>query len=65
MKKFSLLVCAMLVLILTSGCGKEETLTLKDNLDVEINSEVKLSSLVKEDSKLELINGEQLVDTSS
>ena len=43
----------------------KETVTLKDNLEFEVNSEVKISALVSEENTVNVLDEDELVDTSS
>ncbi len=44
---------------------QKETILLKENLNYEINSEVKLLSLVSEDNKVKILSEDELIDTST
>ncbi len=44
---------------------QKETILLKDNLNYEINSEVKLLSLVSEDNKVKVLSEDETIDTSN
>ncbi len=61
-KLFSILLFGTLILGLT-GCGNKEVI-VEDELDFEVNSEVKIMSLVSEKNELEIINKDDIVDTS-
>ena len=69
MKKVRFLSLIMLLLIVT-GCGNNKSeqkvdIILNNNLNFEINSELKLSSLVSKKNKVEIINKDEIIDTSS
>ena len=44
---------------------KKESIILNDNLEFEINSEVKLLSLVSDDNKVKIVSEDEIIDTSS
>lgn len=69
MKKVRFLSLIMLLLIVT-GCGNNKSeqkvdIILNNNLNFEKNSELKLSSLVSKKNKVEIINKDEIIDTSS
>lgn len=63
-KVLSMLLLSILVIMLT-GCGKGNTVILKDDLNIEINSEVKVLSLISEKNELEVINKDDIIDTKN
>ena len=46
-----------------TGCGNKNVL-VKENLNFELNSEVKIESLISDENELEIINKDDVVDTS-
>lgn len=53
------------VIILTlCACEKKENINLIENLDVEINSEVKIESFISNSSEINIENGNDLVNTT-
>jgi len=60
MKKILLVLFCLFLMV---GCGKK-TVLLKDNLNLEINEEAKISSLISENNKIEVINKDEMIDTS-
>ncbi len=54
----------LISLLLITGCGKKKLPILKDNLKFEINSEVKIESLIGTKNELEIINKDEIIDTS-
>ncbi len=76
MKRFRWLSVALIILIFTSGCSKKENEpekekvptnyqqpVLKEKLNFEINDNAVLADLLAEDNKIELINGNDVIDT--
>lgn len=64
MKNKILGVFLFLVLTLTlTGCGNKSVL-VKENLDFELNGEVTINSIISDENKLEIINKEDIIDTS-
>ncbi len=61
-KILSILLLGVLVVSLT-GCGNKGVI-VKDKLDFEIDSEVKIMSLISEKNEFEIINKDDIVDTS-
>ena len=66
MKKKVIGLLLIIMVIFTFGCEKEEDkqIKLKDDLNFEINSELKLYSLIEDDSGIEILSDDYLVDTS-
>ena len=68
MKKIrNVIIC--LIIVILCGCfntKKEEKINIStiDNLNIEINSEVKLSSLINNSDEIDLVNSDDLIDTS-
>ena len=63
-KIFGLLL--IITVVFTFGCDKEEDkqLKLKDDLNVEINSELKLYSLIEDFNGIDVVTEDYLIDTS-
>ena len=61
MKK--VLLCLISLLLITA-CGKEKLPILKDKLEFEINSKVKIESLISEENEVEITNKDELLDIS-
>ena len=53
----------ILSLLIITGC-KPKTVMLKDSLKVEINEVFKISSLISENNEVEVINKDEIIDTS-
>ena len=62
-KKILLGFLAIGFLITITGCGNKNVL-VKEKLDFELNSEVKIMSLISAENELEIINKDDIVDTS-
>lgn len=62
MKKYLKIMVLVLTLILLSACTKIE---ISEKLDFEVNSEVKYEDLVKKNEKITLVNGNDLINTST
>lgn len=59
---------ATAVVLIRDNNGQEqvkETVALNDNLEFEINSEVKISALVSEENTVNVLDEDELIDTSS
>ena len=64
---FIALIIGIVTTILLLNNKKEdpkETILLKDNLDVEINSEVNLLSFISEENKVKIVSEDETIDTS-
>ncbi len=63
-----LVICGIIALLLFNSINKEEktkdNIILKDNLEVEINSEVNLLSFISEDNKVKIVSEDETIDTS-
>lgn len=62
-KKILLSLLVSVCLITITGCGNKSVI-VKDELDYEVNSEVKIMSLISDENELEIINKDDVVDTS-
>lgn len=51
-------------MLLITACGKEKLPILKDKLEFEINSKVKIESLISEENEVEITNKDELLDIS-
>ena len=65
MKKNSLSLLLIIMVIFTFGCDDNpKDINIKDNLDYEINSEVRLYSLLEDNDDIEILNDNYLIDTT-
>ena len=61
-----IVVCGIVIsIILLNNKQEKDVLLLNDNLNVEINSEVKLLSFVSKDNKVEIVSDNEIIDTST
>lgn len=63
-KKIMLLALVMGGSLLVAGCGNKELL-IKENLNFEINSDLKLLSLVSDDNEAKIVSKDATIDTSA
>ncbi len=57
------LLIGLLVICLT-GCFKEKSVILKDDIKLEVNEEVNIGYLISDNNELEVINKDELIDTT-
>jgi len=64
MKKVSILFIVMIIIM--CGCNKKEKINIKtkEDLSIEINSKTNISSLIDNIDEINVVNGEDLIDTS-
>ena len=66
------MICISFLLAITGCSNKDKNLTntnnekviLKENLNIEINSEINLFSLLSEDNKVQILSEDNKIDTS-
>lgn len=59
-----IIIVIVVIFIYTKNNNNNVDITLEDNLNIEVNSEVKVNSLIKDLKNYELLEENQLVDTS-
>ena len=65
MRKIIGIILVFSLCLVLAGCGKKTNIVLEDNLDFQINSEVKLLSLVKNIENGKIISEDETIDTKS